>query len=177
MWRVDSLEKTLILGGMGAGGKGDDRGLDGWMASPTQWMWVWKNSGSWWWTERPGVLRFMGSQIVIHDWTTELNLTELNDNPVCETQKRHRCIEQFFVLCGRGRPWGRMALKHVHYRMWNVSPVQVWWMIQDARVWYTGTTQRDGIRGRWEGGSGWGTHVHPWHIHVNVWQNQYNIVK
>ena len=58
--------------GMGAGGEGDDRGWDGWMASPTWWTWVWVNSGSWWWTERPGVLRFMGSQRVRHDWATEL---------------------------------------------------------------------------------------------------------
>ena len=55
------------------GGEGDDRGWDGWMASPTQWTWVWVNSGSWWWTGRPGVLWFMGSQRVGHDWATELN--------------------------------------------------------------------------------------------------------
>ena len=57
-----------------AGGEGDDRGWDGWMASPTQWTWVWVNSGSWWWTGRPGVLQFMESQIVRHDWATELSL-------------------------------------------------------------------------------------------------------
>ena len=62
--------------GLRAGGEGDDRGWDGWMASPTQWTWVWVNSGSWWWTGRPGVLRFMGSQRVGHDWATELNRTE-----------------------------------------------------------------------------------------------------
>ena len=48
---------------------------DGWMASPTQWTRVWANSGSWWWTGRPGVLRFMGSQRVRHNWETELNWT------------------------------------------------------------------------------------------------------
>ena len=53
--------------GLGAGGEGDDRGWDGWMASLTRWT-VWVNSGSWWWTGRPGVLRFMGSQRVGHDW-------------------------------------------------------------------------------------------------------------
>ena len=47
-----------------------------WMASLTWWMWVWVNSGSWWWTGRPGVLRFMGSQRVGHDWVTELNWTD-----------------------------------------------------------------------------------------------------
>ena len=54
------------------------RGWDGWMASPTRWMWVWVNSGIWWWTGRPGVLRFMRSQRVRHEWATELNWTELN---------------------------------------------------------------------------------------------------
>ena len=63
---------------LGAGGEGDDRGWDGWMASPTQWTWVWINSGSWWWTGRPGVLRFMGLQRVGHDWATELNWTEVS---------------------------------------------------------------------------------------------------
>ena len=48
-------------------------GWDGWMASLTRWTWVWVNSGSWWWIGRPGVLRFMGSQRVRHDWATELN--------------------------------------------------------------------------------------------------------
>ena len=58
--------------GFGAGGEGDDRGWDGWMASLTQWTWVWVNSRSWWWTGRPGMLQFMGSQRVGHDWVTEL---------------------------------------------------------------------------------------------------------
>ena len=52
--------------------EGDDRGWDGWMASPSQWTWVWVNSGSWWWTGRPGMLWSMGSQKVGHDWVTEL---------------------------------------------------------------------------------------------------------
>ena len=51
-------------------------GWDAWMASPTRWTWVWVNSGSWWWTGRPGILRFMGSQRVGHDWAAELNWTE-----------------------------------------------------------------------------------------------------
>ena len=59
--------------GLGAGGEGDNRGWNGWMASLTRWMWVWVNSGSWWWTGKPGVLQFMGSQRVGHDWATELN--------------------------------------------------------------------------------------------------------
>ena len=58
-----------------AGGEGDNRGWGGWMASLTQWIWIWVNSRSWWWTGRPGVVRFMGSQRVRHDWVTELNWT------------------------------------------------------------------------------------------------------
>ena len=61
--------------GLGAGGEGNDRGWDGWMASPTQCTWIWVNSGSWWWTGRPSVLQFMGSQRVRpSDWT-ELNVS------------------------------------------------------------------------------------------------------
>ena len=59
-------------------GEGDDRGWDGWMASLTEWTWVWVDSRSWWWTGRPGVLGFMGLQRVRHNWVTELNWTELN---------------------------------------------------------------------------------------------------
>ena len=57
--------------GLGAGGEGDDRQWDGWMASPTRWTWIWVNSGSWWWAERPGVLQFMGSQSPtrLSDWS------------------------------------------------------------------------------------------------------------
>ena len=64
--------------GLGAGGEGDDRGWDGWMASLTRWTWVSVKSGSWWWTGRPGVLRFMESQRVGHDWATELNWSILS---------------------------------------------------------------------------------------------------
>ena len=56
-----------------AGGEGDDRGWDGWMASATRWTWVWVDSRSWWWAGRPGMLWFMGLQRVGQDWVTELN--------------------------------------------------------------------------------------------------------
>ena len=59
-----------------AGGEGDDRGWNGWISSPTQCTWVWVNSGSWWWTGRPGVLQFMELRGVGHDWATELNWTD-----------------------------------------------------------------------------------------------------
>ena len=73
MRRVDSLDKTWCWEGLGAGGEGDDRGWDGWIALLTQWTWVWVNSGSWWWTGSPGLLLFMRWQRVRHDWATELN--------------------------------------------------------------------------------------------------------
>ena len=81
--RIDAKAETPVLWPPHAKswllGKDSDAGRDwgqeekGWMASLTRWMWVWVNSGSWWWTGRPGVLRFMGSQRVGHDWVTELN--------------------------------------------------------------------------------------------------------
>ena len=61
-----------------AGGERDHRGWDGWMASLTQCTWIGVNSGSWWWTGRPGVLQFMGSLRVRHNLATELNWTELS---------------------------------------------------------------------------------------------------
>ena len=61
--------------GLGAGGEWDNRGWHGWMVSLTRWTWVWVNSGSWWWTGRPGVLRFMVSELDMTEW---LNWTELN---------------------------------------------------------------------------------------------------
>ena len=70
---ISSSKRPWCWDRLGAGGKGDDRGWDGWMASPTWWTWVWVDSRSWWWTGRPGVQRFMGSQRVGHDWVTELN--------------------------------------------------------------------------------------------------------
>ena len=71
-WSAKSLEKTLMLGKFeGREKKGMTEDEIGWMASLTQWTWVWASSGSWWWTGRPGVLQTMGSQRVRHDWVTE----------------------------------------------------------------------------------------------------------
>ena len=74
MRRADSLEQTPMLGKIGeGGGEGGNREWDGWMASETQWTWIWVNSGSWRWTGKPGILQSMGSQRFRHDWATELN--------------------------------------------------------------------------------------------------------
>ena len=71
MWRTDSLEKTLMLGKIEGGGRRGERGWDDWMASPTQWTWVWSSSGRWWRTGKPGMPQSMGSQRGGHDWATE----------------------------------------------------------------------------------------------------------
>ena len=80
LWPPDS-KKWLIGNDAGkrlkATGAGDDRGWDGWMASPTRGTWVWASSRSWWWTGKPGMLQSMGSQRVRHNWATELNWIRL----------------------------------------------------------------------------------------------------
>ena len=76
MQRANSLEKTLMLWKIEGRRRRGHRDWNGWMASLTQWSWVWVNSGRWWWTGRHGVLWFMGSQRVGHNWVTELNRTE-----------------------------------------------------------------------------------------------------
>ena len=73
-WQIESI----LWRSQGAGGEGDNRGWDGWTASPTQWTWVSVNSRSWWWIGRPGMLQSMGLHRVRHDWATVLNWTELN---------------------------------------------------------------------------------------------------
>ena len=149
------------------------------------------------WTEESGRLQSTGSQRVGHDWATSLSL--LVESSVIKNlsiymefrkmvtitlyerqQKRHSCIEQSFWLCGRERRFDDLGEWH-----WNMY-ITICEMNRQSRfdAWYRmlgagalGWPWGMGWAGRWEGGSGWGTHVHPWQIHVNVWQNQYNIVK
>ena len=85
-------------------------------------------------------------------------------------KKRHRCIEQTFRLCGR-REGGMFRENSIETSILSrvkqiTSPG--WMHEMGAQGWCTGKTQRDGWRGRWEWGSGWGIHVYPWLIHVNV---------
>ena len=110
--RADSFEKTLMLGEMRAGGEGANRGWDGWMASLTWWMWVWVNSRSWWWTGRPGVLWFMGSQRVRHDWATELNWVN--------SPSSHCSVTRATVFPSVLN-WGSMVDRKDHV-MWNHGP-------------------------------------------------------
>ena len=143
--------------GLGARGKRDDRGWDGWMASLTRWTWVWVNSRSWWWTGRPGVLWFMGSRRVGYNWATELNWTE---------------YLQMWLKASINKDW------KYHQNWQNQIPIDALvhhilsWILQKivfarGRVW----------GGRREEGSGWGTQVYLWRIHFDIWQNKYNIVK
>ena len=76
MWRAYSLEKTLLLGKTEGRRRRGNRGWDGWMASLTQWTWVWVNSGSRWWTGKPDMLQSMASQRIGHD-SAELNWIEI----------------------------------------------------------------------------------------------------
>ena len=82
MWRVNSLEKTLMLGKTEDERRSGDRGWDGWMASPTLWTWVWASSRSWWWTGKSGVPQSIELQRVRDDWT-ELNLEEQRNSGIC----------------------------------------------------------------------------------------------
>ena len=110
MQRADSLKKTLMLKRLRAGGEGDDKGWDGWIASLPQWAWVWVYSGSWWWTGRPGVLWFMGSRRVRCDWVTELNWTNLNivkaiyDKPIAKFTLNVENLKAFPLKSGT-RQW------------------------------------------------------------------------
>ena len=98
--------------GLRAGGEGVDRRWDGWMASPTRWTWVWVNSGSWWWTGRPGVLQSMGSQRVGHDWATELNWLIFRNIEWVKSSSNIRdqiCLNRswFFKAEMLASPWNR----------------------------------------------------------------------
>ena len=77
MGRTDSFERPWCWERLRTRGEGDDRGWDGWMASRTWWTGVWVNSGSWWWTGRPGMLQSLGLQRVGHNCVTELNWLRL----------------------------------------------------------------------------------------------------
>ena len=134
--------------GLRAGREGDNRGWDGWMASLTRWTRVCVNSGSWWWTGRPGVLRFMGSQRVRHDWATELNWTELKPQSstfawqIPWTEEPGR--PQSMGLLRVGHDWATsLSLStFMHWRRkWQPTPVflpresQEWGSLVGCRLW------------------------------------------
>ena len=118
--RADSFEKPWCWKRLKEWGEGDDRGWGSWMASPTQWTWVWVNSGSWWWTGKPCVLQSMGSQ----SWTRLSDLDELN----WKTSKRGTlrplsdvCVRRF--LCPFS--YFNRTLLHKSFRVdqaWSLVP-------------------------------------------------------
>ena len=134
--RVDSLEKTLMLGGIGAEGEGDDRGWDGWMASLTRWTWVWVNSGSWWWTGRPGMLRFTGSQRVGHDWATELNWTDCQEmyhigkEKLKKVEQEQERRAEYSVKVPQCKGNYFFFTSHVHSNSWFITKYfYIWYLI------------------------------------------------
>ena len=109
------------------------------------------------------------------------NLTHrFNDNPICKTEKETQMYRtDFWTLWEKVRVgcFKRTASKYVYYLGWNRSPAQVGCMRQALKPGALGKPRGIGWRGRWEGGSGWGTHVNPWLFHFNVWQNSLQIKK
>ena len=105
-------------------GEGDYRGWDGWMASPTQWTWVWASSGSWWWTGKPGMLQSMGSQRVRHNWATELNWTQY-----------------LWVISIKSASYSQA----IHDRGAHLEPHRIFSSIQDIFGWKQGHGGRGGM--------------------------------
>ena len=109
--------------GLGAGGEGDDRGWDGWMASLTRWTWVSVNSRSWCWTGWPGVLRFMGLQRVGHDWATDLIWSEqtYRVSQVAQWYSSHLPMQETWVqLLGQEDPMEKEMTTHSSILAWKI---------------------------------------------------------
>ena len=110
-----------------------DRQWDAWMASPTQWTWVWVNSGSWWWRGRPGMPQSMGSQRVRHDWVTELNWTELpRVSFVAQIVKNQPAMQETWVWSlgwedPRKIPWRREQYPLLYSCLQNFMDIGAWW--------------------------------------------------
>ena len=107
MWRTDWMEKTLMLGKIEGGRrKRDDRGWVGWIASPTQWTWVWASCGSWWWTGKPCVLQSMRLQKVGHDWAIELIISQFYYILFAFlSMSLSRIFDKWLFLCKKTAPW------------------------------------------------------------------------
>ena len=129
------LKRLWCWEGLGTGGEGDSRGWDGWMASRTRWTWVWVNSGRWSWTGRPGVLRFMGSQRVGHDWATEVNTVD--------DSKFRTTISLYIILF---KSWGFSLIKNNSYWYWALTLDQVsWWTFYKFYLIFTIEPPRDSL--------------------------------
>ena len=147
MWRAHSLKRPWYWERLKEG-QGDNRGWDGWMASPTQWTQVWVNSRSWWWTGRPGVLQSMGSQRVGHD--ERLNSTEwFRRWRICLQLRRPGFDPWVGRIPGEGNsyPLQYSCLKNcVDRRAWwatvhEVAKSRTWlsyWQFHFHNIWNTG---------------------------------------
>ena len=114
MWTQTHLKRPWWWERLRAGREGDGREWDGWMTSPTQWTCIWVNSGSWWWTGRPGMVRFMGWQRVRPDWVTGLNWTEYKDRIL------YKKLSRVFAA------WLEQGSVQFSLDQW-LSPVQLLW--------------------------------------------------
>ena len=121
--------------------------MSGWHeASPTQWTWVWVNSGRWWWTGRPGVLRFMGSQRVGHDWATELRVIKHSQGPLVLSQGLQIIFEPYPVS--------------LSYRYWNPRWEKLLHDDQTVSTTEAATILRTGLKEMWTNG--------PWNWRLTV---------
>ena len=128
MQRTDSLAKTLMLERLKAGGEGDHRGWDGWMASPMQWTWVWVGSESWWWTGMPGMLQSIGSQRGKHNWVTELNwYTYRYTQTIIHTHTHTHTHTSFYWFYNSGEPWlTHLSPIRLFTFEWSKSEISEW---------------------------------------------------
>ena len=123
-----------------AGGEGDDRGQDGWMTSPTWWTWVWTSSRSWWWTGKPGVLWFMGSQRIRHNWAAELSWTELlllllnhfGRVRLCVTPEMAAYQALLSLGFSRQEHWSGLPFPNYHQEQWHQGKTGVQWPLFSA---------------------------------------------
>ena len=102
-------------------GEGDDRGWDGWMASLTQWTWVWASCGRWWRTGKPGVLQSMGSQRVGHNWATKQQQASEQSLSWRDPQVRHLST------------WNYLQHAHNAYNVWSFACSTKWWWCRFSR--------------------------------------------